>query len=360
MRTGCPATGGGRRGRRFDLGAATGRRLFLVLAVVALAGGAIGVGPAAVAGQGAATVDADTLNVRAEPGTWSWVVAQASFGEPISVLSGPTIDGWYQVGFGGVVGWVHGWYLSIGGAPGWAPFDGTTSSDPVVSPNTAQLTAATTPPVEAAVQPAPGVAPAPGVGSPSTAAWVSANPLSVLAAPADGSAVLDVYNPGDAVTVTGPPVDGFVPVTHWSGQAWVWAGALSYQAPPLLERWIDVNRTAQMVTLYEGGLAVASYWGAMGTDPSDSGFFATAIGTYYVYEKYGELSWTNWGNAWVRHWVAFDPNRLNGFHSYSMDWNGQVLAGGDGPTGGCVALAPWAAEHLFSFVQLGTRVEVHW
>ena len=87
---------------------------------------------------------------------------------------------------------------------------------------------------------------------------------------------------------------------------------------------------------------------------------ALPVGTYWVYEKYWGLSWTDWGGAWVGDWVGFDPVRLNGFHTYSMDTEGQVIPSGDGPTGGCVALAPAAAEQLFSFVSVGTRVEVHW
>jgi hypothetical protein len=126
-----------------------------------------------------------------------------------------------------------------------------------------------------------------------------------------------------------------------------------------MEQWVDVNRTTQTVTLYEGDIAVASYWAAMGSDPSDDGFFATAVGTYYVYEKIGGLNWTDWGGAWVGDWVGFDPARFNGFHTYSMDAGGQVIPGGSGPTGGCVALEPAAADHLFAFVSVGTRVEVH-
>jgi uncharacterized protein YraI len=125
------------------------------------------------------------------------------------------------------------------------------------------------------------------------------------------------------------------------------------------ERWVDVDRTTQTVTLFEGDIAVVTYWAAMGSDPSDDGFFATAVGTYYVYEKVWGLSWTDWGGAWVGNWVGFDPSRFNGFHTYSMDPSGQVIPGGDGPTGGCVALEPAAANHLFAFVSVGTRVEVH-
>ena len=42
-----------------------------------------------------------------------------------------------------------------------------------------------------------------------------------------------------------------------------------------------------------------------------------------------------------------------------MDASGNVLPDGDGLTGGCVALAPAAADQLFAFVAVGTRVVVH-
>lgn len=126
------------------------------------------------------------------------------------------------------------------------------------------------------------------------------------------------------------------------------------------ERWIDVNRSRQTVTLYSGGDALASFGAALGWDTSADGFYATANGSYTIYDKVAGLTWTDWGQVYVRDWVGFDPSRLNGFHTWSMDANGNLIAGGDGPTGGCVALAPWAADQLFAFAKLGMRVEVHW
>jgi lipoprotein-anchoring transpeptidase ErfK/SrfK len=58
--------------------------------------------------------------------------------------------------------------------------------------------------------------------------------------------------------------------------------------------------------------------------------------------------------------VAFDPERANGFHSFTMDKKGRVIEGGDGATGGCVAMDPGLAESLYEFATFGTRVEVHW
>jgi hypothetical protein len=126
-------------------------------------------------------------------------------------------------------------------------------------------------------------------------------------------------------------------------------------------RWIDVDRSSGLVTLYEDNVAVYTVWGAMGWEQTDSGFYATANGTYYVREREEGLTWTPWGRAYVTHYVEFDSYRSNGFHSYSLDQNGYLVpGGGNGPTGGCVAIAPWAIEQVYDFAVIGTRVEVHW
>ena len=204
-------------------------------------------------------------------------------------------------------------------------------------------------------------------------AWVATPQLNLRAEPGTWAPVVGQLWQGEPIALlAGPTPDDWYQVQADDRTGWAYGGGLALdgagdaldQGPLAVggsaERWVDVDRTTQMVTLYEGDVAVAAYWAAMGSDPTDDGFFATAIGTYFVYEKYGGLSWTNWGGAWVSDWVGFDPVRLNGFHTYAMDTAGQVIPGGDGPTGGCVALAPVAAEQLFAFVSVGTRVEVHY
>ena len=308
-----------------------GRRAALVAIALGIVGAVALVGPDEAAAQGGAVVDTNVLNLRAEPGTWAEVVGQMGQGEWVELLSGPTWDGWYELRYGGVTGWAYGGYLAIDGVSGW------------------DVTA--------------GGAEVGGTGGFLGTAWVATDGINVRAWPGDDADVLDVIGQGGAVTVTGEGVGGYVPIEHWSGHGWVWGGFLSFAGPVVPagpERWVDVDRSTETVTLFEGDQVVASYWGAMGFDQSDAGFYATANGTFYVYHMYGDLSWTDWGGAWVRHWVGFDPARANGFHSWSMDAGGEVIPGGAGPTGGCVALAPWAAEHLFRFVGLGTRVEVHW
>src|SRR5215207_4980066 len=203
-------------------------------------------------------------------------------------------------------------------------------------------------------------------------AAVAAPQLNLRAEPGTWAPVVGQLWQGERLALlAGPTPDDWYNVQTGDQTGWAYGGLLAFdgagdalgQAPSWAaggaEHWVDVDRTTQMVTLYEGDSAVAAYWAAMGSDPSDDGFFATAVGTYYIYDKYGGLSWTDWGGAWVDDWIGFDPTRLNGFHTYLMDAAGQVIPGGDNPTGGCVALAPAAADQLFVFVALGTRVEVH-
>jgi hypothetical protein len=203
-------------------------------------------------------------------------------------------------------------------------------------------------------------------------AAVAVPQLNLRAEPGTWAPVVGTLWQGEELALlAGPTSDDWYQVQAGGQTGWAYGGLLALDgvggdlapgdtakvANP--EHWIDVNRTTQTVTLYEGDAPLASFWAAMGSDPSDDGFFATAVGTYYVYDKYGGLSWTDWGGAWIDDWVGFDPNRLNGFHSYSMDDTGQVLPDGAAPTGGCVAMDPAAADQLFAFVSVGTRVEVH-
>jgi hypothetical protein len=215
-----------------------------------------------------------------------------------------------------------------------------------------------------------------GAGSPRAAAewgaWIAVDQAHLRAEPGMWAEVAGEAWRDEWVTIhSGPTGDDWYEVSAPGGYGWI-AGSLlafgeaaSWQrwsgdsgAPG--ERWIDVDRSSQTVTLYEGGSPLRSWWAAMSADGSEYGFFATALGTHYVYETRETLHWTDWGQGYITHWVGFDPDRLNGFHSWLLDENGWLVPGGDGPTGGCVALASSAAEELFWFVHPGMRVEVHW
>ena len=310
----------------------------LCLVVAALL---VGMRPGAVDGAWTAVVSTDAVNVRAEPGAWSDLIGVLPGGEWVEVWRGPTGDGWYQIAYAGGGGWVYGEYLSFDGD--WSAGAGSSWSG--------------------------GGGGDGGGGGGGSTAWVDTDALNVRASASTDAAVYDLVAYGAGLTVTGGEVNGFVPVAYDGGSGWVWSGYLRWDGPPaggapsaapVAERWIDVDRSSQRVTLFVGGEATASFWGAMGFDPSSDGFYATAIGTYYVYAKTGYLTWTPWAQAYIEDWVGFDPSRENGFHSYMMDEWGNVLPEGADPTGGCVAVDPWGSQQIFDFAEIGMRVEVHW
>lgn len=201
-------------------------------------------------------------------------------------------------------------------------------------------------------------------------ATVATDGLNLRAKPSTDADVLVTMDLGDLVEIVrGPSENGWYKVWYEQYVGWAHGKYLAFGDVSVGgsggsggsgENWIDIDRTTQTVSLMSGDSVVASYWAALGWDTSDDGYYATANGTYYVYEMRAELDWSEPGQVYITHWVGFDPDRANGFHSYSRDENGDLLPGGDGPTGGCVAIAPDGAVELYDFASIGMRVEVHW
>lgn len=190
---------------------------------------------------------------------------------------------------------------------------------------------------------------------------------------------------GVPVDVLFGPHEGLYEIRYYGTDGWIWAEYLSldgYAAPsggygggeelPVTEdapavstggsgeHWIDVDRTSGLVRLMIGNESIAGFWGSLGWESSDDGFYATAIGTYYVYGFDYSLHYTDFAANYISHWVAFDPVRYNGFHSYTKDKNGKITPNGAGRTAGCVSLPPGDIDQLWDFAQMNMRVEVHW
>ena len=183
---------------------------------------------------------------------------------------------------------------------------------------------------------------------------------------------------GVPVDVLWGPHEGLYEVRYYGTDGWVWAEYLSLNgqvasgggqststtqnsAPATSsEHWIDVNRSTGETRLMIGTETYASFWASLGWEQTDYGFYATAIGTYYVYGFQYELNYTPYADNYISHWVAFDPERYNGFHSYTKDQWGQITPTGHGRTAGCVALAPGDIDQLYDFAQMNMRVEIHW
>ncbi|MBA2248469.1 MAG: SH3 domain-containing protein [Chloroflexia bacterium] len=308
------------------------RKLVLVAcAVIAVVVGLCVAPSTAVAGQ-AGTINTDGVTLMADIDDTT-PIATMYAGERVDIFWGPEA-GLYEIRYYGTVGWVWADYLVPDGGGGDAVGGGS---------------------------------PAPVTGA---GGWaiVDADSLNVRADASTAAAIWDSFDLGTSVQVIGDAVNGFSPISYYGSTAWVasdylsWNGAVSAPAQPAAvagERWIDVNRSSGLVTLYEGGSVYASYWGSLGYDQTDGNFNSTASGSYEVFRVYQGLEYTPYANAYITDWVGFDPERSNGFHSWTRDATGNVLPNGAGLTAGCVALEPSQARALSNFAYVGMRVEVH-
>ena len=197
--------------------------------------------------------------------------------------------------------------------------------------------------------------PTPPPGKPAT----TTDTANLRSSPSTSSSVLTVLSPGTRLTYTGSSQNGFKSVAYQTLRGWVYADYLAIQSTGA-EEWIDVDRTRRLVTLYRGTTVVKTYAAEVSADASSHGFLATAVGTYYVFSMTEGLSYTPYGNSYIRYWVGFDPNRENGFHSWEMDSRGNILAEASRATQGCVSTPPTIARAIFDYADYGMRVVVHW
>lgn len=256
----------------------------------------------------------------------------------------------------------------------------------------------------------PSLDPEPGPTVPSgpgTTAVVTTDALNVRDGSSIDAAVVDTLPQGAQVEVLGVARNGFTPIRHATGQAWMATEflavdgtsdvsvAISSSGPEVVpesagsvvleesrspgepledvgvadvpaegaavqERWIDVDRKTGVVTLHEGASIVATYTGKIGKDASADGFFSTALGTFHVFSMTKDLAETPFADGvYLTDWVGFDPERSNGFHSPARDASGAVQPTQNTTTLGCVRLDADAAVAVFDFSHIGMRVEIH-
>ncbi len=313
------------------------RCLSVTLALLFLLAGQVIAGEHDVAAGQAATVNVDGASLFANDDANSAYLGAMYAGDRVDVLWGPE-NGMYQIRYNGTDGWT--WAANL-----------TLDADQCC----AQVS-----------------------GASGAAVWVNTDYLNIRSDASLSASVYDVAPSGTEFWTAGDPVNGFVPVYYGNGVGWLWGGYLSWNgnvtaavggdsgggataAPNTApEHWIDVDRSTGVVSLMVGDQAQATFQGSMGFDLSAEGFYSTAIGTYHVYSIYLPLSYTPFAKAYISGWVGFDPDRQNGFHSYTKDANGNIVPGGDGATGGCVALAPGDIDQLDNFATIGMRVTIHW
>jgi hypothetical protein len=124
-------------------------------------------------------------------------------------------------------------------------------------------------------------------------------------------------------------------------------------------RWIDVDVTRFVVRLMEGDSVLETIGPvAVGLEIDTGNFESTQTGLFHVYNKIEDLAYDAPYDTYISHWVGFDPEKANGFHSFLKDDFGAVVDASTGRiSNGCIRTG--ASESIFAFAEIGMPVLVH-
>jgi hypothetical protein len=117
--------------------------------------------------------------------------------------------------------------------------------------------------------------------------------------------------------------------------------------------------TAFVVRLMDGEEVVREIRPVAVGEEVDTGAYAsTQTGTFAVYNKIEDLAYDPPYDTYISHWVGFDVERANGFHSFLKDEDGTVVDPGTGRiSNGCIRTP--AAEAIYAYAEEGMPVYVH-
>ena len=177
--------------------------------------------------------------------------------------------------------------------------------------------------------------------------------LAIGCGSGDGSAV-----PPDGVVVVATVAgggDGAADATARPAAS----NSASLEGRPRTGRWIDVDVTRYQVQLMDGETVVQTIGPVAVGEQIDTGVYeSTQTGLFHVYVKMEPLSYDAPYDTYISHWVGFDIDKANGFHSFLKDETGKVVDPGTGRiSNGCIRTG--AAEAIYAFAEIGMPVFVH-
>ncbi len=128
---------------------------------------------------------------------------------------------------------------------------------------------------------------------------------------------------------------------------------------PTAGRWIDVDVTKFEVQLMEGNKVVRTIGPvAVGAEIDTGNYESTQTGLFFVNAKTADLTYDPPYDTYISHWVGFDPDKDNGFHSLLKDASGNVVDASTGRiSNGCIRSAE--VDKIFDFAEIGMPVLVH-
>jgi hypothetical protein len=128
---------------------------------------------------------------------------------------------------------------------------------------------------------------------------------------------------------------------------------------PTAGRWIDVDVTKFEVQLMEGNTVLQTIRPvAVGVEVDTGNYESTQTGLFYVHVKTPDLTYDAPYDTYISHWVGFDPDKDNGFHSLLKDASGNVVDPSTGRvSNGCIRSGE--IEAIYEFAEIGMPVLVH-
>jgi L,D-transpeptidase catalytic domain len=128
---------------------------------------------------------------------------------------------------------------------------------------------------------------------------------------------------------------------------------------PTEGRWIDVDVVRFQVQLMEGNHVLKTIGPvAVGAQIDTGAYDSTQTGLFFVTIKTPDLTYDAPYNTYISHWVGYDPERDNGFHSFLKDAQGNVVDASTGRvSNGCIRSGD--VESIYDFAEIGMPVLVH-
>jgi hypothetical protein len=130
--------------------------------------------------------------------------------------------------------------------------------------------------------------------------------------------------------------------------------------PPTGGRWIDVDVSNYVVRLMEDeGVIREIAPVGVGVAIDTGAYISTQTGLFYIHSKNEALVYDAPFDTYISHWVGFDPDKDNGFHSFLKDAAGNVVDASTGRvSNGCIRTGE--PEAVFAYAEIGMPVWVHW
>lgn len=129
---------------------------------------------------------------------------------------------------------------------------------------------------------------------------------------------------------------------------------------PTEGRWIEVDVTNYIVRLMDGPTVVEEIGPVgVGVDIDTGEYVSTQTGLFYVHNKIEGLAYDAPYDTYISHWIGFDPEKDNGFHSLLKDASGTIVDPSTGRvSNGCIRTPD--VERVFAYAEIGMPVWVHW